>query len=93
MAALAADTPEVVECLRVTGDDCYVMTAYVRDVVHLEQVIDTFAAYGQTTSAIMQSSPVPRRPVEPPRRNGFYKPDIQENRFWFPRVPRTRYAN
>lgn len=28
---------------------------------HLETVIDEFAAYGQTTSAIMQSSPVRRR--------------------------------
>jgi len=49
----------------VTGDDCYVMIAYVRDVVHLEELIDAFAAYGQTTSAIMQSSPVPRRGLRP----------------------------
>lgn len=61
VAALARDTPEVIECHRVTGEDCYVMTAYVRDVEHLETVIDEFAAYGQTTSAIMQSAPVPRR--------------------------------
>jgi Lrp/AsnC family leucine-responsive transcriptional regulator len=63
VAQLARDTPEVIECHRVTGDDCYVMTAYVRDVEHLEQVIDEFAAYGQTTSSIMQSSPVPRRGI------------------------------
>jgi Lrp/AsnC family leucine-responsive transcriptional regulator len=61
VAQLARETPEVVECHRVTGDDCYVMTAYVRDVEHLEVVIDEFAAYGQTTTSIMQSSPVPRR--------------------------------
>jgi Lrp/AsnC family leucine-responsive transcriptional regulator len=61
VAQLARDTPEVVECHRVTGEDCYVITAYVRDVEHLETVIDEFAAYGQTTSAIMQSAPVPRR--------------------------------
>jgi Lrp/AsnC family transcriptional regulator, leucine-responsive regulatory protein len=65
VAQLARDTPEVVECHRVTGDDCYVMTAYVRDVEHLEQVIDQFAAYGQTTSSIMQSSPVKRRALAP----------------------------
>ena len=65
VAQLARDTPEVVECHRVTGDDCYVMTAYVRDVEHLEQVIDQFAAYGQTTTSIMQSSPVPRRALLP----------------------------
>lgn len=61
VAQLARDTPEVIECHRVTGEDCYVMTAYVRDVEHLEAVIDQFVAYGQTTSAIMQSAPVPRR--------------------------------
>jgi Lrp/AsnC family leucine-responsive transcriptional regulator len=61
VAALARDTAEVIECHRVTGEDCYVMTAYVRDVEHLEAVIDQFVAYGQTTSAIMQSAPVPRR--------------------------------
>lgn len=65
VAQLARDTPEVLECHRVTGDDCYVMTAYVRDVEHLEQVIDQFVAYGQTTSSIMQSSPVPRRALAP----------------------------
>jgi Lrp/AsnC family leucine-responsive transcriptional regulator len=61
VAELARDTPEIVECHRVTGDDCYVMTAHVRDVTHLEEVIDQFVAYGQTTTSIMQSSPVPRR--------------------------------
>jgi len=63
VADLARDTPEVVECHRVTGDDCYVMTAYVRDVEHLETIIDQLAAYGQTTTAVMQSSPVPRRAI------------------------------
>jgi Lrp/AsnC family leucine-responsive transcriptional regulator len=61
VADLARETPEITECHRVTGDDCYVMTARVRDVEHLEDVIDAFAAHGQTISAIMQSSPVPRR--------------------------------
>jgi Lrp/AsnC family leucine-responsive transcriptional regulator len=65
VADLARESPEVIECHRVTGDDCYVMVAYVRDVVHLEELIDGFAAYGQTTSSIMQSSPVPRRGLRP----------------------------
>jgi Lrp/AsnC family transcriptional regulator, leucine-responsive regulatory protein len=63
VARLAQDTPEVTECQRVTGDDCYLITAHVRDVDHLETVIDQFAAYGQTTSSVMQSSPVPRRGI------------------------------
>jgi Lrp/AsnC family leucine-responsive transcriptional regulator len=65
VAQLARDTPEIVECHRVTGDDCYVMTAWVRDVTHLEEVIDAFAAYGQTTTSILQSSPVVRRALGP----------------------------
>ena len=61
VAALAQRTPEVVECHRVTGEDCFVLTAHVRDVSHLEAVIDRFVAIGQTTSSLVQSSPVPRR--------------------------------
>jgi Lrp/AsnC family leucine-responsive transcriptional regulator len=61
IAELARRTPEVVECHRVTGEDCYVMTAHIRDVTHLEEVIDGFALYGQTTTSILQSSPVPAR--------------------------------
>lgn len=63
VAELARRTPEIVECHRITGDDCYLMKAHVRDVDHLEEVIDRFAIYGQTTTSIVQSSPVPRRGV------------------------------
>jgi Lrp/AsnC family leucine-responsive transcriptional regulator len=63
VAELAQRTPEVVECHRITGDDCYLMRAHARDVEHLEEVIDRFAAYGQTTTSLVQSSPVARRPL------------------------------
>lgn len=58
---LAQRTPEIVDCRRITGDDCYIMTAHVRDVEHLEEVIDQFAAHGQTTTSIVQSAPVADR--------------------------------
>jgi Lrp/AsnC family transcriptional regulator, leucine-responsive regulatory protein len=63
VADLARETEEVVECHRVTGDDCYFMKAHVRDVTHLEEVIDRFVVLGQTTTSIVQSSPVPRRGI------------------------------
>jgi Lrp/AsnC family leucine-responsive transcriptional regulator len=63
VADLARRTPEVVECHRITGEDCYFMKLHLRDVEHLEEVIDRFAVYGQTTTSIMQSSPVPLRGV------------------------------
>ena len=63
VAALARETPEVVECHRITGEDCFFMKAHVRDVEHLEEVIDRFVVFGQTTTSIVQSSPVPVRGV------------------------------
>ena len=64
VAELAQRTPEVVECHRITGEDCFFMKAHVRSVEHLEEVIDRFAAYGQTTTSVMQTSPVPLRPLD-----------------------------
>jgi len=61
VAELACATPEVTECHRVTGEDCFVMRLHVRDVLHLEELIDRFVLYGQTTTSIVQSSPVPGR--------------------------------
>ena len=63
VAELAQRTPEVVECQRITGEDCFIMRAHLRDVEHLEEVIDHFVALGQTTTSIAQSSPVPARGV------------------------------
>lgn len=60
---LAKQTPEVVDCRRITGEDCYIMTVHVRSIEHLEEVIDRFAAHGQTTTSIIQSAPVPARGI------------------------------
>jgi Lrp/AsnC family leucine-responsive transcriptional regulator len=61
VAELVRGLPEVVECHRITGEDCYLIKAHVRDVSHLEELIDQLGPYGQTTTSIMQSSPVPAR--------------------------------
>lgn len=61
VADLARQTPEVVECHRITGEDCFFMKLQVRDVAHLEEVIDRFLLFGQTTTSIVQSSPVAAR--------------------------------
>ena len=66
VAQLAQATPEVVDCRRITGEDCYIMTAHVRSVEHLEELIDGFAVYGQTTSSIVQSAPVADRGLSLP---------------------------
>jgi Lrp/AsnC family leucine-responsive transcriptional regulator len=67
IAELARDTPEVVECYRITGDDCFLMKLHLHSVDDLEPVLDRFVLFGQTTTSIIQSTPVPRRalPLEP----------------------------
>jgi len=64
---VAREVPEVVECYRITGEDCFFVKLHVRDVVHLEEVIDAFAFSGPPPPSIMQTSPVPRRAVSAPR--------------------------
>lgn len=61
IVALAQSLPQVVECHRVTGDDCFVLKVYLPSIGDLDQVLDRFLAYGQTTTNIIQSTPVPPR--------------------------------
>ena len=61
VAQLARDTPEIVECHRVTGEDCFIMKVLVGRVELLEAVLDEILRYGNTTSSIVQSTPIPLR--------------------------------
>jgi Lrp/AsnC family leucine-responsive transcriptional regulator len=62
VAQIVADIPEIVECDRVTGEDCFVAKAFVANVADLESVIDRLIPFARTSTSIIQSSPVPRRP-------------------------------
>jgi Lrp/AsnC family leucine-responsive transcriptional regulator len=61
VAEILRDMPEVVECDRVTGDDCFIAKAHVRSMEHLEKIIDRIIPFAMTNSSIIQSSPVRRR--------------------------------
>lgn len=58
------ETPQIVTCDRVSGDDCFVARAHVRDVLEMEAVIDRLLPFGATNSSVVQSAPVPPRLVE-----------------------------
>ena len=60
---LAARTPEVVECHRISGEDCFLMRVQVAAIAGLEDVLDKFLVHGQTTSSFIVSTPVQPRPV------------------------------
>jgi Lrp/AsnC family transcriptional regulator, leucine-responsive regulatory protein len=61
IAELARSMPQVVECHRVTGEDCFVMKIFLPALAELDSVLDRFLALGQTTTSLVQSSPVPLR--------------------------------
>jgi Lrp/AsnC family leucine-responsive transcriptional regulator len=58
---IAKETPAVAECHRITGEDCYLMKLHLRSIDELEEILDCFTPFGQTTTSIIHSAPVPRR--------------------------------
>lgn len=61
VAELARTLPQVVECHRVTGEDCFVMKVHLPGLDQLDEVLDRLLAFGQTTTSIVQSTAVPLR--------------------------------
>lgn len=61
VAELAQSIPEITECHRITGEDCFILKVYLKEISSLDRVLDRFLAHGQTTTSIVQSSPVPSR--------------------------------
>ena len=62
IAELAQQIPEVVECHRVTGEDCFILKVHIPAIDQLDRLLDSFLLYGSTTTSLIQSSPVPLRP-------------------------------
>jgi len=61
VADLLAALPEVIQCDRVTGDDCFIAKALVADVAALGALIDRLLPYASTNTAIIVSTPVGQR--------------------------------
>jgi Lrp/AsnC family leucine-responsive transcriptional regulator len=60
---IAREVPNVTECYRITGEDCFFMKVYLRSIDDLEPILDLFAPHGRTTTSIVHSTPVPPRPL------------------------------
>jgi Lrp/AsnC family leucine-responsive transcriptional regulator len=59
-----AERGEILECLRVTGDACYVLRVAARSMAHLEEVVNELADFGGVTTSVVYSVPLPyREPV------------------------------
>ncbi|MFB7998950.1 Lrp/AsnC family transcriptional regulator [Streptomyces sp. NPDC056002] len=57
---LAAQIPEVVSTLRVTGEDCLLFDVHCTHAQRLEQVVDSLARYGPVTTALVLRSYPPK---------------------------------
>ncbi|PTI44401.1 AsnC family transcriptional regulator [Staphylococcus xylosus] len=66
IAELALSIPEVVECHRISGEDCFILKVYIPAIDQLDRILDQFLLYGSTTTTIIQSSPIPMKslPIE-----------------------------
>lgn len=63
---MLGERPEVLECLRTTGDDCYVLKVAATSTGHLEELVDWLAQFGSTTTSLVLSQALPfRGPREP----------------------------
>jgi Lrp/AsnC family leucine-responsive transcriptional regulator len=53
-----AEMPQIIEVLRLTGEDCFVLKVIVPNPSELESIVDATAKYGAvTTSLILRAEP------------------------------------
>jgi Lrp/AsnC family leucine-responsive transcriptional regulator len=67
IAELAARIPEISECHRITGEDCFIFKVHLRSIEDLSGLLDRFLVYGETTTSLINATHVPRR--DPPLAN------------------------
>jgi len=65
IAELAAEIPQIEECLRITGEDCFYIKLHLGSIEELPAVLDRFLLYGETTTSIVNATPVARRDPPP----------------------------
>ncbi|MFE2214474.1 Lrp/AsnC family transcriptional regulator [Streptomyces canus] len=66
---LLEERPEILECLRTTGDDCYIIKVAATSTAHLEEIVDELAEFGSTTTNLVLSRTLPLRGPGVPRGN------------------------
>jgi Lrp/AsnC family leucine-responsive transcriptional regulator len=62
---LLDDVPEVLEVSRLTGDVCSMVLVATTSVAELERILVRLASHGETSSAMVLSTPIPWRPLIP----------------------------
>jgi len=55
--------PQIVAADHVTGDECWLLRVLCADTRELEELVERVQRYGETTTSLVLSSPLRRRPV------------------------------
>ena len=58
---LIEEIPQIGECDKVTGEDCFIARLYVRSIAQLDHILDRVADHAETNTAIVKAQPVRRR--------------------------------
>ena len=58
---LIQETPEFIECDKVTGDDCFIARLVVRSMGELDGLLDRISERAETNTSMVKSTPVERR--------------------------------
>lgn len=61
LAQLFDERPEILECQRVTGDDCYVLKIAATSMNHLATVVDHLGDIGRVTTSVVYNEPLTYR--------------------------------
>ncbi len=62
---VAVQLPQIVECHSITGDDCSIVKVVAANVTELEQVIAELTRCGVTSTSLILSSSIERKPIKP----------------------------
>ncbi|MBE2223496.1 MAG: Lrp/AsnC family transcriptional regulator [Anaerolineae bacterium] len=61
--ALVETLPAVLECHHMTGEESFILKVVVATVAELEPLIELFSKFGRTSTSIVMSSPIEKRPL------------------------------
>lgn len=59
--AYLAQSPQFLECLRITGEDCYVITIAAVSMPQLQRFVDDLARFGDTTTSVVYNHTLAHR--------------------------------
>ena len=58
---LIEETPQIIECDKVTGDDCFIARLCLRSIEELDGLLERIVEKAETNTSIIKSTPVTRR--------------------------------